>query len=83
MTAVMEKKQEDCGDGAGCWDRPWGLMDFVQTENDGGYSRDAHSQQREVTKGHAGGGVRGVVVVTGIEMLPCVDEEAVEAAEGG
>jgi hypothetical protein len=46
---------------------------------------DGDGEQRKMMEGEAGAGVRGVVRwgrTLGV-MLPCIDEEAVEAAEGG
>jgi len=56
-------------------------MDLCQAE-DGGNCQDTEGQEREVTKGEAGGGVCGAAVV-GAGMFPGIDEEAVQAAECG
>jgi len=78
--AAVQGEQEYCGESDGAVDGPGGVA--VDERERGAGEDEKEVEGFEVTKGEGGDGVgAGVVVV--VFVLPCVDAEAVEAAERG
>ena len=76
---AIEREQSESAEGAGAGERP-GAGSVGEDGNGDRGSEDSSGDRSEVTNGVAGGPVG---VGAQARVLPCVDEEAVEAADGG